>query len=153
MAKGYLKLMMLKIISDGDATGYQIIKRVEETVGSKPSTGSVYPLLKTMEKDGWIEGSSMDGKTVYTVTEAGIDQLDAYKDHKIDHMMRLHQSITMAAETLDEPGRLVLMEQLEIVHPLLEEIMDAEHRGVSEDDINEVLEMARKAISDLEGGG
>ena len=152
MAKGYLKFMMLKIISDGDVTGYQIIKRVEETVGSKPSTGSVYPLLKTMEKDGWIKGSSEDGKTIYKVTEAGRAQLDAHRDHKMDHMMRLHQSITMATETFDEPGRLVLMEQIEIVHPLLEEIMDAKHRGVSEDDIHEVLERSRKDISELEGG-
>ena len=68
MAKGYLKFMMLKIISDGDATGYQIIKRVEGSVGSKPSTGSVYPLLKTMERDGWIEGvPSEDGHRSYSL--------------------------------------------------------------------------------------
>ena len=149
MAKGYLKFMMLKIISEGDVTGYQIIKRVEETMGSKPSTGSVYPLLKTMERDGWIEGSSADGKTVYTVTADGKAQLEVHQDHKMDHMMKIHQAITLANETFDESGQLVFMEQMQLLHPLMEEIIDAKHRGVTDEEVGQVLDRARAEISKL----
>ena len=141
--------MMLKIISEGDVTGYQIIKRVEETVGSKPSTGSVYPLLKTMERDGWTEGSTEDGKTIYRVTAAGKAQLEAHQDHKMDHIMKLHQAIMLANETFEGSGQLVFMEQMELLHPLMEEMMDAKHRGVTDEEVGQVLDRARNEISKL----
>ena len=149
MAKGYLKFMMLKIISEGDVTGYQIIKRVDQTVGSKPSTGSVYPLLKTMERDGWIEGSTDDGKTVYKVTADGKAQLETHQDHKMDHIMKIHQAITLANETFEGSGQLVFMEQMELLHPMMEEIMDAKHRGVTDEEVGQVLDRARAEISNL----
>jgi len=141
--------MMLKIISEGDATGYQIIKRVEETVGTKPSTGSVYPLLKSMERDGWIEGSPEEGKTVYKITGPGRAQLEIHKGHKMDHMMELHRALTLAYETFDESGQLAFMEQMEMLHPLMEDIMDAKHRGVTDEQVGQVLQRARNELSKI----
>jgi formylmethanofuran dehydrogenase subunit E len=46
MATGILKMIMLHIMKDGEASGYDIIKKVEAISGKKPSTGSIYPLLK-----------------------------------------------------------------------------------------------------------
>jgi len=69
MLKGLLRMSMLKIISENMATGYQIIKRVKELTGEKPSSGSVYPILKSMQNKGWINGRTQNGKTVYEITE------------------------------------------------------------------------------------
>ncbi len=58
MLKGLLKMSMLKIISENKTTGYEIIKKVTDLTGEKPSTGSIYPLLKSMETKGWITGTT-----------------------------------------------------------------------------------------------
>jgi Predicted transcriptional regulators len=65
MATGILKMIMLHIMKDGEASGYDIIKKVEAISGKKPSTGSIYPLLKR-----WSEkaGSQEEPKTARPTT-------------------------------------------------------------------------------------
>ena len=65
MAKGLLKYFMLKLISERKHTGYELIKEIEKHSGNKPSTGTVYPLLKSMQSEGWIKGIDRDDKTYY----------------------------------------------------------------------------------------
>ena len=78
MLKGLLKMSMLKIISENKATGYEIIKKVNELAGEKPSTGSVYPILKSMSKKGWIIGRTINGKTFYEITDSGQKKFDCF---------------------------------------------------------------------------
>ena len=44
-----LKLFILKKIANTPSTGYSIMKACEEKLGYKPSSGSIYPLLRKME--------------------------------------------------------------------------------------------------------
>ena len=57
MATGLLKMLMLHIIKGGEVSGYDLIKKVEAITGEKPSTGSIYPSLKKMEREGWVLGA------------------------------------------------------------------------------------------------
>ena len=82
MLKGLLKMSMLKIISENKATGYEIIKKVNELTGEKPSTGSIYPLLKSMENKGWITGTTANGKTTYEITTSGKAVVQAHGSMK-----------------------------------------------------------------------
>ncbi len=66
--KGYLRYMILHVLREENLTGYQIMKRIKEFTGFwKPSPGSLYPILKSMEKEGLIKRK--DKK--YEVTEKG----------------------------------------------------------------------------------
>jgi len=52
-----LSLLVLAILADGEAHGYSIMKSIEDlTRGSwRPTPGSLYPLLVSLENEGLIE--------------------------------------------------------------------------------------------------
>ena len=53
--------------------GYEMIKALEERSGGlySPSPGSIYPTLQMLEEGGFVTGKEVEGKKVYTMTEAG----------------------------------------------------------------------------------
>lgn len=149
MAKGVLKYFMLKIISEGKTTGYEIIKKIEEHSGSKPSTGSVYPLLKSMQNEGWIKGIEKDGKTYYEITKSGKNKTKEYDKIKNDYIIKIHESISIANETFHEEGHLLYMDQMEMIHPLIEEIVELQKKGVESEKINKIILKARGDLKKL----
>ena len=155
MAKGFLKFLMLRMISEGDATGYLLIKHIESVTGSAPSTGSVYPMLKSMEKEGWIEGRKEDGKTFYSITDTGRQRLQVLEEEKVEHMMRLHQSISLANVTFEDTGPLMLMAHMDILtllEPVLLETGTLLEMDVDEETIGEVVEVAAEMLRALRPG-
>lgn len=102
MATGILKMLMLHVMAEGEASGYDIMKKVESLSGKKPSTGSVYPLLKKMEREGWISGRTEDGKTFYRLTEVGREHVAQIKEARHGFIRNIYQSIALANETFDD---------------------------------------------------
>jgi DNA-binding PadR family transcriptional regulator len=83
---GYLKLAILKMISQRPMHGYALMKEVERMSEHtwKPSPGSVYPALKELQRCGYIV-QELDGrKRVYRLTELG----DVVLKEAIVHMER-----------------------------------------------------------------
>ena len=60
LLKGSTSIMILKIISKGDAYGYQITQELFNGSSEvfKLNEGTLYPILHTMEKDGLIKSYS-----------------------------------------------------------------------------------------------
>lgn len=96
-------MSMLKIISEQESTGYEIIKKVTELSGERPSTGSVYPLLKAMQTKDLIVGKTSDGKTTYKITPNGRTTLDAHGTLKEYYEHKLTGSISMVRDTFNDP--------------------------------------------------
>lgn len=71
MDQGYLKLTVLKILSKKQASGYALMQAVEQMLGKKPSPGSMYPLLKSLEYKKIIQPSQQGRKTIYSLTKEG----------------------------------------------------------------------------------
>lgn len=77
MRKGYARLAALMFLNKKPLTGYDIMKEIEdETMGFwKPTAGGIYPILKEMEKSGYIKGERMPKskrrKKVYEITGEG----------------------------------------------------------------------------------
>ena len=71
--RGDLKFVLLELLKDQPKHGYEMIKDLEGRAGGfyTPSAGAVYPTLQLMEDRGWVTSASIDGKKVYTITEAG----------------------------------------------------------------------------------
>ena len=150
MAKGFLKYAMLRIISEGKVTGYQIIKKVADKTGHKPSTGSIYPLLKGMEKDGWILGEKSDDKTYYKITELGKKKITEMPDIKTDYIQKIHDSITLAHEAFEDTGSLNYLVHDEIINilmPLLIDVGKLLEEGVEQDKIIKIISKTRKDLS------
>jgi len=72
MMRGYLRIVILKLLSRKEMSGYDIMKYIHEKVNVlKPSPGSIYPLLKKMASQGLIKYRVVGRKKIYSLTKKG----------------------------------------------------------------------------------
>lgn len=78
--KGFLRLQVLELLSEGPKSGSEIINEIERRTGGlwRPSPGSVYPLLAWLQDSGYIREvpSGEPGIKRYTLTEKGKQLLE-----------------------------------------------------------------------------
>src|SRR5918992_3219356 len=79
--KGDLKYVILDLLQDRPAHGYDLIRALEERFRGfySPSPGSVYPTLQMLEDLGYVSATQRDGKKVYTITDEGRKFLEENK--------------------------------------------------------------------------
>jgi DNA-binding PadR family transcriptional regulator len=151
MLQGLLKMWMLKIISEGEVSGYQIIKKVKELTGKKPSTGSVYPLLKSMQNKGWIIGKKVNGKTIYEISDSGKKVVMAHGSMKDYYAQKISGSISLAHDTFDDL-HVTLINNSTLINPIVNEVSSLLAHGVAADKINAVLSKTLTDLQKLEKG-
>jgi len=68
-----LQLMLLWLLRDGPAYGYQFIQRFGELSGGyyQPSPGVLYPALKQLEMRGHTQSEHSGKRKIYRLTETG----------------------------------------------------------------------------------
>jgi DNA-binding PadR family transcriptional regulator len=75
LAKGLLDMIILQILDQEPMHGYQLIAKIRKGFGVYFGPSTVYPLLGTMEKKGYIKSTwNMDAdrpKKVYNLTRDG----------------------------------------------------------------------------------
>ncbi|MFH1630969.1 MAG: PadR family transcriptional regulator [Candidatus Aenigmatarchaeota archaeon] len=64
---GFMKIIILRSLLTKPRHGYEIIKDLE-SCGCKTSAGTIYPILKSLEKEGAITKKIDGRKKVYTLT-------------------------------------------------------------------------------------
>ena len=70
--KGFLIFIVLKLISKNQMSGDAIRKELAKRRGSKPSPGTIYPVLKSLSKSGFLREIKDGGKTkMYKLTKKG----------------------------------------------------------------------------------
>src|SRR5579862_1677362 len=74
---GEIRLAILSLLSEGPKHGYQLMKEISERSGGiyKASAGSVYPILQQLEDEGLVEAAQQAGRRVFSLTQAGRDEL------------------------------------------------------------------------------
>ena len=76
-----IKAAVFAALAEGPMHGYQIMQRIEELSGGwRPSPGSVYPTLQEFEDRDLVRSEEVDGKRVYSLTEAGTAEADKLRD-------------------------------------------------------------------------
>lgn len=83
MLKGTLDGIVLAILSDRPAYGYEITARLREMGFSDTAEGTVYALLIRIEKRGLVQVQKVPStqgppRKVYSLNEAGRDYLDEF---------------------------------------------------------------------------
>ena len=80
--KGDMKYVILELIKDKPAHGYEITQSLEERFHGlySPSAGSVYPVLQLLEDMEYVTSNVTEGKKVYTITESGKKFLEDQKE-------------------------------------------------------------------------
>ena len=75
--KGFLTFMVLRLISKKYLSGEEIRKEIKKRKGTKPSPGTIYPVLKYLNKSGFIEQIKHKGKIKkYKITKKGKKELN-----------------------------------------------------------------------------
>ena len=82
LLKGSTAILILKVISEDDAYGYQIVGELKKKSGDvfKLNEGTLYPILHTLEKEGYVKSyrKSTEGgreRRYYKITLEGKAQL------------------------------------------------------------------------------
>src|SRR5579875_2923083 len=79
--RGDMKFALLQLLQERPMHGYEMMKALEEKSGGfyTPSPGSIYPTLQMLEDRGLVTVSEVEGKKVYTITDAGRAALAEFK--------------------------------------------------------------------------
>lgn len=90
--KGFLKMIILKIIYDKPMHGYDIIHEIEvRTHGHwAPSPGSVYPALEFLMSKGFISMEEIDRKKVYTITAEGKEAIRYIESRRVELILEIN---------------------------------------------------------------
>lgn len=71
LLKNFMDILILAELKNNDLSGYDVIQHVHHEFGFLISSGTIYSLLYSMERDGLIKGNWNSRKRVYTLTGKG----------------------------------------------------------------------------------
>jgi len=78
-ARGFLTLYLLNSLKEGPKSGYDILIEIKEKTNGAwmPSKGTVYPLLRHLEKEGFIsvKTTGKRSKNIFEITLEGENEL------------------------------------------------------------------------------
>ena len=71
--RGEIRPLILAVLTARPMHGYEVITELEAQSGGRwrPSAGSVYPTLQQLSDEGLVTSEEIDGRRVYTLTDAG----------------------------------------------------------------------------------
>lgn len=71
LIKSFLDVVILSELRNGPMSGYDVIAFIHNKYRLLVSSGTVYSLLYSLERDGLVEGRWNQRKRVYTLTDKG----------------------------------------------------------------------------------
>lgn len=76
---GDLRLYLLSLLDESPRHGYDLMQALSDRTGGtySPSAGTIYPRLSKLEDEGLVSKTVDGRKTVYEITDAGREHLDA----------------------------------------------------------------------------
>jgi len=93
MFKGSLRIAILKILSNGNYSGYGIRKELIKKAGWAPSYGSLFPNLKDLEKRKIISSKKNKNKNIYSITKKGEKLLKTLRKNSDDVINKIIRNI------------------------------------------------------------
>lgn len=73
--KGFLSFLILWLVSKESMTGTEIATELEKRKGTRPSPGTIYPVLKDLKDKGLL---SVDKNKRYSLTKRGEKELEIH---------------------------------------------------------------------------
>jgi DNA-binding PadR family transcriptional regulator len=69
--KNFMDTIIMAELQNGPISGYDVITFIHNKFGFLASSGTVYSLLYSLERNGLVEGVWIERKRVYKLTEKG----------------------------------------------------------------------------------
>jgi len=77
IVKNFMDVLVMVELRDNPLSGYDVISLIHKKFNLLVSSGTVYSLLYSLERDGLIEGKLNDRKRVYVLTDKGEKTISA----------------------------------------------------------------------------
>ncbi|MEM3770245.1 MAG: PadR family transcriptional regulator [Candidatus Bathyarchaeia archaeon] len=74
--KNFMDIIILAELRNGSMSGYDVISFIHNKFHLLVSSGTVYSLLYSLERNGLIEGTWNERKRVYKLTEKGVKTIE-----------------------------------------------------------------------------
>ena len=97
MIRGNLKILVLKALEQKPLSGYALMKFIEDKIGTKPSPGSMYPLLDDLTKESFVTCKKEGRKKIYSLTKEGKNKLKELAQQKETLIKRMEDSMKLFA--------------------------------------------------------
>lgn len=106
-AHGALRLYLLALLESGPKHGYELIKALSERFGGtySPSAGTIYPRLGKLEEEGLVATHTEGRRTNYSITEAGLTELNGRRDELAGVENDISASVRRLADNLRQDIR------------------------------------------------
>ena len=108
---GGLRFVLLQLIADKPAHGYELIKAIEDRLGGSyaPSPGVVYPTLTLLEELGYLSVETADngGRKRYSITDSGREFLAANREMADAMMARMSAGVDGAGPRGGRPPQVM----------------------------------------------
>lgn len=151
-----LQLIILALLAEKPAHGYEIIKALGERSGGfySPSPGMVYPALTYLEEIGFASVEAAGTRKLYQITQAGRDHLEQSRD-AVDTMLAQLKWVgdkmeQMRRAFLDEGEPHTVSANLREVRSRLRDAL-VEKRGASEEEQRRIAEILSRAADEIRG--
>ena len=74
--KNFMDTIIMSELQNGPISGYDVISYIHTRFGFLVSSGTVYSLLYSLERNGLVEGFWIERKRVYRLTEKGAQTIE-----------------------------------------------------------------------------
>ena len=74
--KSFMDTIIMSELQNGAISGYDVISFIHNKFGFLVSSGTVYSLLYSLERNGLVEGVWIERKRVYKLTEKGAKTIE-----------------------------------------------------------------------------
>jgi len=78
--KNFMDIIIMTELRNGSLSGYDVISYIHNKFNLLVSSGTVYSLLYSLERNGLVEGLWEERKRVYKLTEKGEKTIDTLLD-------------------------------------------------------------------------
>ena len=145
VGRGDVRAAILALLSEKPMHGYQIITELTERSGGvwRPSPGSVYPTLQSLEDEGLIIADKAEGRRVFDLTVEGLKEAKAAGDGPApweDAAQDADRSLVDLRNLTFQVGAAIMQvaqagsaEQIKAVHGILNETRRKIYQVLAED--------------------
>ena len=95
--KSFMDTIIMAELQNGPISGYDVISYVHNKFGFLVSSGTVYSLLYSLERNSLVEGTWIERKRVYKLTEKGAKTITTILNSK--DKIRSFMTIVLQAQT------------------------------------------------------
>jgi DNA-binding PadR family transcriptional regulator len=150
-----LQLILLALLAEQPAHGYELIRMLEERSGGfyAPSPGMIYPALTYLDEIGHADATQEGNRKLYTITNTGRAYLAERRDHAdmvLDALTRIGGRMSQVREAfagLDEGDPQANDNLHKARHALKHALM--RKRGCAPDEARRIAEILARATAEI----